>query len=146
MTKITRDTIITIGTGTQYEDVAAAAIVPGQALELIAAGTVQKKAAGLVKSENAFAIENYLLGGTIKEADAYASGEICVYRVFGAGDEVLAILKTNEDVAIGAKLCFGALGEVEAVGANTPVAVAVEALDASGVGAIDDRRIVIRLF
>jgi hypothetical protein len=144
---MSRKTIITIGTGTQYEAVANAIITPGQVVELLSTGKVQKKATEATLGEKAVAIEDYLQGKGI--ADTYAAGAMVMYRIFKSGDESLLILADGENVAIGDKLVFDTLGEVRAAGTSTEllkVCVAMEALDASASAgvALADRRIVVR--
>ncbi len=142
-----RNTIITKGDGMQYEAPAEAAITPGQLVELIASGNVQKQATAKANVERAFAIEDYLQGGGI--ADDYAVGANVLYRVFKSGDEVLAILADNNTVVIGDEVEAALAGEVQlltSAGTN-PIGVATEALDSSNsaVTPVANRRIVIRI-
>ena len=142
----TRYTIATIGIGVQYEAVANAAITPGQAVELLSTGKIQKVAAAGGDSERAFAIEDYLQGKDV--ADDYAAGARVMYRVFQRGEEVFVILKDGENVAIGDDISFALAGEVAASGSGeTVIGTAMEALDASASAgvAVASRRIVIRI-
>jgi len=141
-----RNTIIVIGTGMQSEAVAEAAITPGQVVELLSTGKVQKKATGGTIGEKAVAIEDYLQGNTV--ADDYSADDRVLYRVFKSGDETYCILADGENVGIGDTLAFADAGEMKANGTTTDVvvAIAMEAVDASDSAAtpVADRRIVVR--
>jgi len=141
-----RNTIITIETGIQYEAVANAAITPGQIVELLSTGKVQKQATASGVAEKAVAIEDYLQGNSVD--DDYAADDRVLYRVFGSGAEVYLILADGESVAVGAKLELALAGEVQAVTTGgTVFAIATEAVDASdsAATAVNDRRIVCRI-
>jgi len=140
-----RNTIIVIGTGMQSEAVAEAAITPGQVVELLSTGNVQKKATGGTVGEKAVAIEDYLQGNGV--ADDYGAGDRVLYRVFKSGDESYLILADGENVGVGDLLAFADGGEVQATPTTTAVDVCVarEAVDASaGSVPVADRRIVVR--
>lgn len=142
-----RNTIIVIETGIQYEAVANAAITPGQVVELLSTGKVQKVAAAKGVAEKAVAIEDYLQGNSVD--DDYSANDRVLYRVFGSGAEVYLILADGESVAIGDQLELALAGEVQALtsaGENV-FAIATEAVDASdsAATAVNDRRIVCRI-
>lgn len=141
-----RYTIMVEGTGIQDEAVANAAITPGQLVELLSTGKVQKVAAAGGKVEIAVAIEDYLQGNGIN--DDYAVGARVLHRIFCRGQQVLLILADGENVAIGDKLVAATGGEVKGQATSTEevLVVAMEAVDASGGSvAVDDRRIVCRV-
>lgn len=137
--------IATVNTGTQFEAPANAAITPGQLVELLSTGKVQKQAIAAGVIERAVAIENFLVGGDIN--DDYAVNDQVMYRIFPRGSEVLLILKDgNGPIVIGDKLEAALLGEVQKLVLGVALFVCVEAQDASGGGvALDDRRILVRV-
>ncbi len=152
--KTTRDTIIVIGTGTQYEAPADAAITPGQLVELLSTGDVQKVSTAGELTENLVAVEDALQGNTI--ADDYAADDRVFHRAFKSGDEVYLILADGEDASIGSLIEPAAAGEVRVAVLTsagplaTPasiIGVAVEAVDASdsAATAVASRRIVVRI-
>lgn len=140
-----RETIVNIGTGTQYERAADAAITPGQLVELLSTDKIQKQATALADIGRLVAIENFLIGEGIN--DAYAVNDIVLHRAFGRGDQILLILKDgNGPVAIGDKLEAALLGEVQKFTTGVKLFECVEAQDASGGGvALDARRILVRV-
>jgi len=142
-----RYSIIVTGDGTQYEAIANAAITPGQFVELLSTGKVQKVAAAGGDVERLLAIEDYLQGNDV--ADDYDAADKVMYRAFGRGDKVYAILADGENAAIGSNLVMAGAGEVKVADTSTEtiIAKAVEAVDASdsAATAVADRRIVIRI-
>lgn len=146
MAKTTRDTIITIETGIQYEAVAHAALTPGHLVELLATGKVQKQATAGADCEIAVAIEDYLQGRTI--ADEYAADDRVLYRVFPKGAQILLVLADGENIVVGDKLTPATGGEVKAVDStDTRVKfIAMEAVNASaGSVPVAQRRVVGRV-
>jgi len=140
-----RYTIPLIGSGTGSEAVAAAAIYPGQLVELTSAGTVQKQATALADVERAVAVEDSMQGNGI--ADAYAAVDRVMYRTFKRGDVVLLILKDGEIVAIGGAVEAATGGEVQAYTSGAKLFEAIEANDASdsATTALADRRFAARV-
>ena len=155
MAKTTRDKIrVTVDGGRQYEAVANAAITPGNLVELLSTGKVQKQATAAVPTENAYAIEDALQGNDI--ADDYAAADRVFYVIPHSGDKIYAILADGENASIGSKLESNGSGELRVMDTTsagalaTPDAflgVAMEAVDASdsAATAVASRRIVIRV-
>jgi hypothetical protein len=113
-------------------------------VELLDSGKVQKQATAKADCERMFAIEDSLQGNDI--ADDYGAGAVVLHRVFGRGDEVLAILKDGEKVDIGDVVEAAGGGELQAYTNGVRLAVAVEALDLSATGfAVAARRLVVRI-
>ena len=140
-----RHTIITVGSGTQKEAPANAAITPGQLIELLSTGKIQKQATAATDNPRSVAIENYLKGDTIN--DDYVADDQVLYRTFKRGDEVLLIMKDAQAAtAIGDTLEAAVDGEVQRLAAGVPMFEALEAIDVSGGSvALDDRRFVCRV-
>lgn len=131
---------------------AAAAITPGMLIELTSAGTVQANSAAGLACQKQFALEDELQGKTI--ADAYAVGAPVQCWNTIPGEEVYAWLADGEDVAIGDKLVSDGAGKLKAmtedssaaVVEETPIAIALEAVDMSGSsGADPSGRIKVRI-
>ena len=129
----------------QFEALANAAITPGQLVELLSTGKVQKQATAKVDAERAVAIEDYLQGNDI--ADDYSAGAVVMYRIFKRGRLVSLILADGESVAIGDELEAALAGEVQKFTDGVKLFVAVNAVDASDSATTDvaDRRIVGRV-
>jgi hypothetical protein len=140
-----RNTIILQGEGDKFEAPANAAITPGQLVELLSTGKIQKQATAKADVERAFAIEDYLQGKSI--GDDYATDNIVQYLVLKSGDVVLAILADGEKVANGDKLEAALAGELQKFTNGTRLAVALEACDASdsAVMPVVERRIAVRI-
>lgn len=113
---------------------AAAAITPGELLELTAAGKVQAHASAGGNAPRMFAFEDELQGKDIDE-DYAADKPVQVWHPV-PGDEVLAILADGEDVSIGDLLESngdGTLRKHEAGSAGVveyPEAIVAQALEA----------------
>lgn len=112
----------------------AVAILPGHLIELTSAGLVQKHAAENGNVLPMFAIENELVGDGIDTPYAVSS-RIQVW-IPTRGDQVNAILKDEEVVAVGDFLVSAGNGELKLYDATTsvldaerPIAVALAALD-----------------
>jgi len=99
------------------EYVAAAALYPGQLLELNSAGTVQKHSGAGKTALPMFAVEDELQGKGITEA--YAAGDVVQCWVPNRGDEVYVKLADGEKVAIGDLLESNGLGFVRKVVRST---------------------------
>lgn len=135
--------ISTAGRQEQEAD-ANAAINPGNLLEVLSTGKVQKHATEGGLAERSFATEDALQGNTI--ATAYAADDK-VFIVFALpGDVINALIKADPgtNIAVGDVLISDGAGrliaETEAATATTVadrVAIAVEAIDLSATGAVD---------
>ena len=123
------------------EYVAAAAILPGELIELNAAGTVQPHSTAGGNQIQMFALEDELQGKGID--DAYAIGDKVQCWIPTRGDQVYAILADGNDVAIGDFLESNGAGELqlhtpdpgsggEVEYANPIVAISLEDIDTSG--------------
>ena len=112
----------------QDERIAGGTIKPGHLVELYAASaTVQKVQVHAVASTNAsaiFAVEDELQGSDL--ADSYASGSVCRFRTFRAGDLIVAWIKANETIAIGTKLESGGAGNLQVFTTDAPSAGEVD--------------------
>lgn len=140
-------------TGIRNEAEAAAAITPGNLVELTSAGKLQKQATASVPAESNFAIEDSMQGHDYE--DDYATGARVQAHLIQSGQQVWAILADGEDVAIGDKLEPAGGGELKKAVASSagvltnPAAVkwvAMEAIDAASSVAVPvaDRRIIVR--
>ena len=123
---------------------AAAAITPGFLLELISTDKVPKQATAGGSAYAMFALEDENQGKEI--GDAYSTDNVCLFGVFGVGDEVNALLADGENAVIGSKLESngdGYLRVVDAdasvgdIGIQSIVCVALVALDMSGSSGAD---------
>lgn len=131
---------------------AEAAITPGMLIELTSSGTVQANSSAGLACQKMFALEDELQGKTIADAYAADSPVQCWNTV--PGEEVFAWLANGEDVAIGDLLVSDGAGALKAMTADssatvteeTPIAVALEAVDMSGSsGADPSGRIKVRI-
>jgi len=129
----------------EFEALANAAITPGQIVELLSTGKVQKNATAKVDGERMIADIDVLQGKDI--ADDYAANAKVLMRIMGRGDVVNAILKDGEKAAIGTKLELATGGELQAFTDGTKTFVALEAIDASdsAATAVASRRIKVRV-
>ena len=141
-------------TGRRDEREAAEAITPGHLVELTSADKVQKQATAAAKAEAAFAVEDSMQGKDYTED--YSTGDRVQFHLLKKGQEVWAILKDGESVVIGDRIEPAGGGEVQKssttsagalVNAAAQLAIALEAIDASGSAAtpVADRRIIIRI-
>ena len=132
---------------------AVAAITPGHLIELTSAGKVQKNSAAGLACAKMFALEDELQGNTIDTDYAIAAPVQCWNAV--AGEEVFAWVANGEDIAIGDFLVSNGNGELKEMTADgssavvteeTPIALALEAVDMSGSSGVDPTgRIKIRI-
>lgn len=142
------------------EALAAAALSPGHLLERTSADKLQKNSAAGLQCQRIVAVEDELQGNDIDTA--YASGALVRAESFLPGDRAYVYLKAGENVAIGAKLSSAGDGTLKAATAYTAatftagtpdvytaavmptevIAIAREALDLSGGGAVATRLIV----
>lgn len=136
--------IVLIGDGRHKELVAAAAITPGHLIEVTSAGKFQVHSTEGGYAERCFATEDALQGNTI--SDAYSTGDQVMGYLALPGDEIYAWLKAGEDIDIGDELISDGDGTLiengsEASGTTVKqvVAIATEALDLSGSGAVTTR-------
>lgn len=124
---------ILIRTRSRYTDerLAAAAVTPGHLIELTAADQVQAHAtAAGVLAARLFALENQIANQGID--DVYAIGDRVIFQQCLPGDIVYAVLENLGNVAIGAFLESNGAGELQARTTGEAVAIAIEAVDASG--------------
>ena len=140
-----RTIIVQEKSAVEFEALANAAITPGQLVELISTGKVQKVASASADSETAIAIEDSLQGNDI--ADDYVAGGTVRYRIPGRGDVVNAILADGEVAVIGTFLECATGGELQAHSTGVRKFVALEAIDASDstATAVASRRIKVRV-
>jgi len=85
-------------------------ILPGHLLELRTDGKVQRHSDAAGNALPMFALEDELQGGTID--DKYETDQPTQVWIPNRGEQVLAILKDDENVAIGDLLVSGANGEL----------------------------------
>lgn len=123
---------------------AAAAFYPGHLLELTSAGEVQKHSTEGGYAERMLAIEDALQGSTIDTA--YADGDLTAINHEQPGSEAMVYIQAGQDIAIGDLLISGGDGTLiengqESSGTTVKqiIAVAVEANDLTGSGAVDTR-------
>lgn len=113
----------------QLEKLAAAAINPGNLIELTSANKFQKHSGDSADvSPVMFAIEDENQGNDID--DAYAADDRVIGWIPQRGDMVLAVLADGQNVAIGASLDSNGDGTLSA-GTSNVVAIALEAMDLS---------------
>lgn len=128
----------------KYSDIieeanAAAAITPGHLIEFTSAGKVQAHSTAGGKALTMFALEDELQGKGISEA--YSTDNPVQCWVAGRGDMVYALLDNGESVTAGDFLESAGNGNLQAITSGTPIAQAVETVNASGGTA----RIVVRI-
>ena len=140
-----RTIIVQEKSAVEFEAAANAAITPGQLVELLSTGKVQKQATAKADVERMVAIEDSLQGNDI--ADDYAVSATVFMRVMGSGDVVNIILADGETAVIGTKLEAALAGEVQAFTDGVKLFVALEAIDASDSAAtpVVSRRIKVRV-
>jgi len=122
------------------EFTAEAAITPGNLIELIADGKVQKHAGADGFAMPMFANVDALQGKG--KDDAYAAGDKVQVWIPQRGDQVNAILANGETAVIGSKLVSagdGTLKVYDVVSGTEEiiVAIALKAVDMSGSSAVD---------
>ncbi len=142
----TENQIHLVGDFRREEAVAAGAIKPGMLIEETSAGQFQAHSTEAGYAQLLFAEVDALQGGSLEAADDYAAADLVSANVELPGNEVQAILKAGENVSIGDLLISAGDGTLIANGSETSgttvqqiIAVAREALDLSGSGAVDTR-------
>ena len=141
--------IILVGEGRRKEHNSTAAVKPGRLVEYHDSSGLKIRLhsndGGALGHNTRFdiAIENELAG---KDIDTdWASGDNVQHNVLNSGDEALAWLKDEENVAVGAPLTPDGAGGLRAavLGTDEVVAYAMEALDLTG--ASGDARIIVEV-
>ncbi len=114
-------------------------VTPGEFVVFSATGTFELPAAGDLSK--LIAIENDIEGQEI--TDDYAANDRARAVFPQPGSVVQAILTDGQDVPIGRELEVDANGTLITIGSNQPIAVAMEAIDASdsAATAVASRRI-----
>jgi hypothetical protein len=132
------------GAYSREEAIAADTVKPGYLIELTSAGTVQAHSEEGGVAERAFAVEDTVQGNDVD--DSYSAADRVQYNIENRGNEVFAYIKAGEDIDIGDKLVSAGDGTlIEAAPAssgaldNDYIAVALEALDLTGSGAVATR-------
>lgn len=131
----TENQVHLVGEFRREELVAAAAISPGNLLEITSAGKFQKHSSSGGACLRIFAEIDALQGNTL--SNDYSADDIVSANVELPGNEVQAFLKSGENVSIGDELESAGDGTLQALGTGKVVAVAREAEDLSGSGAVD---------
>jgi hypothetical protein len=116
--------------GRYDEGRAGGVIKPGHLIKLNGDNEVVVHATAGQKVMPAFAWEDALQGKTVD--DAYADGDLVNFGICNPGDEVLAILKDEQNVDEGALLESAGTGALQAVTTGTPIAEAREAVNLTG--------------
>lgn len=126
--------------GKEYD--AAAAITPGDLLELASATTVQKHSTANANAAKMFARENDIFGKNID--DDYAANDVVLCGLYERGAEVYArVAAGTAAITVGAALASAGDGTVQPVTASAAtteaqrdgiVGYALEAVDNSGGG------------
>lgn len=134
------------GVYVQKEAIAAAAINPGNLVEITSAtaDTVQNHSSAGQPAQRAFAVEDEGQGNEI--GDAYVAANEVVYRIFAPGAEVLAHLANGQNAAKGDFLESNGDGTLRVYAASSAgaveypssiVGIAMEAVDMSGSSGAD---------
>lgn len=145
MAKAAPETILLIGEPNRRERDAAAAITPGNLIELTSSDTVQNHStAGGRVGPRYVCVENDIAGDDID--DAYAAGEVVQFHSARPGDVLLMRLNDGENVVIGDFLQSAGNGLLRRTDgdssafdaeATSIIAVALEAKDMSDSSAAD---------
>ena len=124
------------------ETEAAAALSPGNLLELTSANTIQKHSVAGGVAEKNIAKEDALEGRTV-DTD-YAVGDVVSSHLAQSGDVVLALVKAGENVAVGDQLVSAGDGTLIPVASlatgvtvEQVIAVALDAADLTATGVVD---------
>jgi len=142
-------TIILKGDPVIGDVVGSGAITPGDLLNIDSAGAVLRHATAGGTAYPMFALEDENQGKSID--DVYTTANIVRYGIFRPGDEVVVNIADGETIAIGDFLESagdGALREVDAdasygaIGVQSVVAQALEALSPSGADGTIKARVV----
>ncbi len=108
-------------------------VKPGHLLE-ISSGKVQPGATAGAANVKMVAVEHGFRntsGTTLNVETAYASGDTVPFIYPQAGDLLNMVLKSGQNVALGAKLEAATGGEVQAISSGALIGIAEEAVDAS---------------
>lgn len=117
--------------GNKYDEGrAAAAITPGHLIERESAGTLSVHDTAGGETAVKVAVEDSLQGRTID--DAYAEGELVRYVIPQKGDRLYMILTTAQTIVVGDLLASAGNGTLQAVGSDTPLFEAQEAVTTTG--------------
>jgi hypothetical protein len=132
-------TVVLKGRGCRNERIADGAITPGHLVEIQSTGKIKVHDTAGGFCQKAFAVEDDLQGNPI--STAYTSGARVQYNVMLPGDQVNALIKDGENIAIGDKLVSAGDGTLKEATSETAdstiVAIAVEACDMSGSSGAD---------
>lgn len=125
--------IVIKGDPLRKEDLAGAAITPGDLIELNSSGVVVRHSTAGGNAVPMFAVEMDLIGSGI--TDSYPSGDTVKYAVFRPGDEVYALLASGQNISKGAFLESAGTGALRAYtqqsGGNVyPAAIVAKAVEA----------------
>lgn len=132
------------GEGVFEEGRAAAAVRPGDLVDLDIAGKVKKHPTAGAPSENSFALEDALQGKGIN--DNYATGDLVAYSIQRPGDVVLAWLAAGQVATPASYLTSNGNGALKvAGGTDIRIGRALESVNASDSGAVFDERIRVRI-
>lgn len=123
--------------GMRKERLAGGTITPGHLLQLGSANTVVVHANATKHAQKMFALEDELQGKGL--TDNYSSGAPVQYNVCLPGEEVNALIKASENIAIGDKLESagdGTLQKMVLSSADDPQFPVAIALAATNVGSV----------
>jgi len=126
-------TVAIKGDPIRKESQAAAAITPGQLIELASATTVQRHSTAGGPCSPMFALEDDHQGREI--ADNYLADTKCTYGVFPPGAEVNALLADGENAAVGDWLESNGSGDlqvaiIDSIGVGGGLGVVGQAMEA----------------
>ena len=123
----------------EQEFTADAGLLPGHLLEVLSTGKVKKHATAAGKGELMFAQEDALQGKTI--TDAYITDDKVFVTFPLKGDEINALIKAGQDLAVGTLLISAGDGTlidvadgVTSVTDLNAMAVCIEAIDLTATG------------
>lgn len=109
------------------------AIVPGMLVEETSAGEVQEHSTAAGAAQNAYALTNLPVAGTID--DAYTAGVTCRYGVFSSGQGVNALVAAGATaIPAGSEVESAGDGTVRVLAAGEILGYAQAAVDNSGGG------------
>lgn len=138
------NTVIMKGEVTRGEGKANAAITPGQLIEWISSGNLQRHSVAGSNAQRMFALEDELQGNELTVD--YATNSIVQYGVFHPGAEVWSLLSDGEAAVIGSFLESNGDGDLRVYLASSAgaveypasiVGIARETLDLSGSSGAD---------
>ena len=131
----TENQVHLIGDFRREEALAASTITPGMLIEEDSSGEFQAHSTAGGVAQRLLAEVDALQGNTLD--DDYSAADLVSANVELPGNEVQAFLKAGENVAIGATLESAGDGTLQAETTGEVLAMAREALDLSGSGAVD---------